>query len=188
MSEPTPATLPVEMRPLRTPLVTLEPLVAAHAAGLFPVLSDPAIYQFEGAPPESEDRLRERYRRLEARGPADGRERWLNWAVRTPEGALAGYVQATVRHDGSAFIAYELGSAFWRRGLGSAAVRAMVDELAGHHGTRTLLAVLKTANHRSTGLLRHLGFGPAPEALATALCDGPDESLMWRAARPPETA
>lgn len=170
------------MRVLATPACTLEPLVAAHAEGLFPVLQDPAIYEFEGEPPASLALLRERYRRLEARGPADGSERWLNWALRTPEGELAGYVQATVRPDGTAFVAYELGSRFWRRGLGSAAVRAMAAELAQAFGTRTLLAVLKTANHRSTGLLHHLGFAPAPEALATALRDGPDESVMWRAA------
>ena len=41
------------IRPLETPRLVLEPQVAAHADEMFIVLSDPAIYEFENAPPGS---------------------------------------------------------------------------------------------------------------------------------------
>lgn len=42
------------MRTVTTPRYVLEPQVAAHAHELFAVLADPAIYEFENAPPASE--------------------------------------------------------------------------------------------------------------------------------------
>ncbi|MBZ0269264.1 GNAT family N-acetyltransferase, partial [bacterium] len=65
------------MKTLHTPLCTLEPLTALHAPEMFPVLSDPAIYEFENEPPESEEWLERRYRFLEGRASPDGTERWL---------------------------------------------------------------------------------------------------------------
>jgi len=166
------------VRALRTPLCDLEPQVAAHAHEMFVVLSDPAIYEFENAPPESEAWLAERYARLESRCSADGTERWLNWVVRLPAGELCGYVQATVLPSGEAYVAYELASRHWRRGLGGCAVRAVLAELASGYAVHTYLAVLKTGNFRSLALLRHLGFTEAPEARVAASGVEPDELLM----------
>lgn len=148
------------MRLLHCLRCTLEPLRATHAEAMFAVLSDPALYKFENAPPASVDALRERCQRLEWRGPADGSEGWLNWVLRLPSGKLCGVVQATVLADGCAWVAYEVASRHWRQGIGSAAVRAMLQELAEHHGVHTAVAALKAANQRSAGLLRHLGFQP----------------------------
>jgi hypothetical protein len=39
------------VRYLNPPLCTLEPQVVAHAEEMFLVLSDPAIYEYEGQPP-----------------------------------------------------------------------------------------------------------------------------------------
>jgi RimJ/RimL family protein N-acetyltransferase len=85
-----------EIRTLRTPRLTLEPQVAAHAETMFALLQDPAIYAYENTPPASLESLRQRFCRLESRRSADGQERWLNWVLRLPTGALAGFVQATV--------------------------------------------------------------------------------------------
>jgi RimJ/RimL family protein N-acetyltransferase len=139
------------------PLV-LEPQVAAHAAEMFDVLSDPAIYEFEGSPPVSMAWLVDRYARLESRASPDGAELWLNWVIRLRSGALAGYVQATVTSDRTAFVAYQLASKFWRQGIGRAAVSAMIAELEAAYGVRTFMASLKERNYRSRGLLRALGF------------------------------
>ncbi|MEN3113135.1 GNAT family N-acetyltransferase [Uliginosibacterium paludis] len=121
------------MKTLNTARCILEPLTRAHAPEMFQVLSDPALYEFENAPPESETWLRNRYERLEARGPADKSEIWLNWVIRLRCGALAGYVQATVLPDRSALIAYELNSRYWRQGIGSLAVSTVLDELHANH-------------------------------------------------------
>src|SRR5262245_56366218 len=87
------------MRVIEAAGVTLEPQVAAHADAMFAVLSDPAIYEHENAPPASADALRDRYRKLETRRSGDGRQEWLNWVVRLADGELTGYVQATVYPD-----------------------------------------------------------------------------------------
>jgi len=153
--------------------LVLEPQLSAHAAELFDVLSDPAIYEFENAPPVSAVWLAERFARLESRASPDGTEQWLNWVIRLPTGVLAGYVQATIANESTAHIAYVLGSKFWRQRIGSAAVRAMLAELASAYGVQTFAATLKERNYRSLALLRSLGF-------ETAGVNGSDEIVMYK--------
>lgn len=146
------------MRFVRTSELCLEPQLAAHAAEMFLVLSDPAIYEFENAPPSSSDWLSERYLRLESRQSADASQQWLNWVIRLPHGALAGYVQATIYPDARVAIAYVLESKYWGQGLARRAVQMMLGELTTHHGAQCFSAVLKRSNFRSSGLLERLGF------------------------------
>jgi RimJ/RimL family protein N-acetyltransferase len=170
------------MRTITTQGCTLEPMVEAHAREMFVVLSDPAIYEFEREPPPSVERLAAAYRLRESRQSPDGRERWLNWVVRLESQELAGYVQATVLQSGVALVAYEFASKHWRQGIGSRSVRAMMQELAVAEGVRTCIAILKMRNHRSMGLLLHLGFEPATDADAATYGADADEAVMRRAA------
>lgn len=169
------------MRTLVTSRCTLEPLVAAHAHEMFSVLSDPALYVFENEPPTSEEWLVRRYQSLERRRSADGKEKWLNWVVRLPSGELAGYVQATVLPSAASRVAYELSSRYWRRGIGSSAVMAMLEELRSEYSVHTFVAVLKSANFRSLGLLRSLGFSLASEQQGAEFGGEPDELVMIKA-------
>jgi len=162
--------------------VTLEPQTALHAAEMFAVLGDPAIYEYENAPPASLEWLRARFEKLESRRSADGAEQWLNWVIRVPSSGLIGYVQATVRADASAAIAYELASAYWGRGLARRAVEAMMRELAERYHVESFTAVAKRANFRSTRLLERLGFSPAADELREKLRVESDEVLMCRSA------
>ncbi len=171
-----------KMRTLVASHGILEPLVAAHAHEMFEVLRDPAIYEFENAPPASEAWLTQRYAKLESRRSADGSEHWLNWVIRLPGGALAGYVQATVLPSGAAFVAYELNSRYWRRGIASSALRAVLDELRAGYDARDFVAVLKARNFRSEALLRKLGFAHGDTAQHVAYRDEPDEIVMVRKA------
>jgi RimJ/RimL family protein N-acetyltransferase len=170
---PTNTTEPL-IRPLATTRLVLEPQLAAHADEMFVVLSDPAIYAFENAPPASAEALRERYRALESRRSSDGTQLWLNWIVRlTDGGAAIGYVQATVRPDSTALVAYEFNSAWWGQGLAHEAVAATLRELNRRFGVMRCGAVFKTANERSRRLLARLGMHPAasgefPSALVEA--------------------
>ena len=161
--------------------LTLEPQLALHADEMFVVLSDLAIYAYENEPPASVEWLRVRFAMLESRQSPDGRERWLNWVIRSSDARLIGLVQATVHADHSALIAYELGSAHWGRGLASRATQAVIDELAEHFQVSHFIAVLKRANHRSLRLLGRLAFAPASMALLAAHPVEPDELLMSRA-------
>ena len=149
------------MRVIDTGSFTLEPQTAAHAAEMFVVLSDPAIYAYENEPPPSAEWLRTRYTKLESRCSPDGDEQWLNWVIRLPTSMLIGYVQATIHTQGRAGIAYELTSAYWGRGLARQAVSAMISELAQTYGVICFSAVLKRGNFRSLRLLERLDFSLA---------------------------
>jgi ribosomal-protein-alanine N-acetyltransferase len=170
------------MRTLVTGDLTLEPQAAAHAAEMFVVLSDPAIYTYENAPPASVEALRARYERLESRRSGDGAEQWLNWVIRRAGSGLIGYVQATVRTNGSAAIAYELASPHWGHGFGRRATQAMVDELVERYRVTALFAVAKRENARSIRLLERLGFRPAGGEVRALSSVEPDEVLMVMAA------
>jgi len=175
------------MHRLETPRLLLEPQVAAHAQAMFEVLSDPAIYEFENAPPASLEWLRERFSNLETRRSGDGSEDWLNWVVCERGGAPIGYVQATVQADGRAFIAYEMASGFWRRGLGTEAVTAMIGELAATYRVHTVLAVLKRANFRSRRLLEALGFAaPSAQDMRHFALEADEDALQRRAVKTTE--
>ncbi len=168
------------MRVIDTGDLILEPQTAEHANEMFVVLSDPAIYQYENQPPPSLEWLRSRFTKLETRRSADGREQWLNWAIRLPTSELIGYVQATVHEDGHASIAYELSSTFWGRGLAFQAVGAMIAELVRFYSVRRVVAVLKRDNIRSRRLLERLGFAPGSPEEHVAHGVESDELLMLR--------
>ena len=173
------------MRVLTAAGLTLEPQVAAHADAMFAVLSDPAIYEFENAPPRSLEWLRERFTRLQTRVSGDGAQLWLNWVIRIASGELIGYVQATVHPGRSAGIAYELASAYWGRGFARTAVTTMIDELVTRYGVRRLNAVAVRTNQRSLRLLERLGFALAtPQQHAEHEVD-PAEVLLSRTLTPP---
>lgn len=171
------------MRSLVCSRCTLEPQVEAHAAEMFAVLSDPAIYEYEGVPPPSVEKLAAGFRRRETRMSPDGREKWLNWVVRLPSGELAGYVQATVYESLAAYIGHEFSSRFWRRGIGTAAINCMLDDLRDSYGVHTFVAVLKSANFRSMALLGKLGFKPGTKEDAVLYEATPDETTLVRPAR-----
>jgi RimJ/RimL family protein N-acetyltransferase len=170
------------MRTISTPAFVLEPLLASHAPEMFRVLSDPAIYEFENAPPQSEAALADRYARLESRKSKDGTQTWLNWVIRLPSGELAGYVQATVLGSGVAHVAYELASRHWRQGIGGGAVAAMLEELRASYAVTLYVAVLKARNHRSAGLLRKIGFRAARGDEMATFGREADEKVMVKAA------
>ena len=166
------------MHTIECALLTLEPQVAAHADALFVVLSDPALYTYEGEPPVSVDWLRARFRKLETRRSADGTEQWLNWVIRLPNAGLIGYVQATITSDGAAIIGYGLARDYWGRGLAQHAVAAMLAELVTQYQVYMFFAVLKRENLRSLRLLERLTFTPASPTLYAAYEVEPDELLM----------
>ena len=138
------------MRQVRATRCTLEPQTAAHAHEMFAVLCDEAIYEFENEPPRSEAWLAERYPQA-GKPPVIGRHTNLaelggsacEWrACRL----CAGH---SLLQSGTALIAYELASRFWRKGIGSSAVAAMLDELRSGYGVHQFVAELKSANYRS---------------------------------------
>lgn len=115
---------------LRTARLDMEPLSREHAREMFPLLADPGLYEFTGGEgPASEEKLISSYTFLEGRRSPDGREIWLNWALRLREtGALTGYAQSTVTRE-RAYVAWVVGSHWQGRGLATDAAVAIVNWL-----------------------------------------------------------
>lgn len=136
----------------------------AHAEEMFPLLADPQLYRYIGhPPPPSLAHLQQVYTRQVVGRSPDGRETWLNWVLRDRASAAAvGTVQATVRPDGRAWVAYVLGQAFWGRGHARAATAAMIQHLVARHACHELMACVEADNLRSLHLLGRLGFVAAP--------------------------
>jgi ribosomal-protein-alanine N-acetyltransferase len=145
---------------LETRRLRLEPLAPRHAAALFEELRDSRLYEFlSEEPPASVAALRARYRMLARRKSPDGTEGWLNWALWSRDACrYVGYVQATVRPDRSAGIAYLLFAPYWGSGYAREAVAAMVTHLREHHDVTLISARVDTKNSRSIVLLEALGF------------------------------
>lgn len=146
-----------ELRNLQGTCVALQPLCEAHAAALFPVLSDAELWLFmDGGPPTSEAALAERYRRLESRRSPDSSQHWLNWTI-VVANEVVGFVQATVTNE-AADIAYVIGREYQSRSHAADAVRAMLAFLEGKFGVRTEHATVDTRNEPSRRLLERLNF------------------------------
>jgi [ribosomal protein S5]-alanine N-acetyltransferase len=96
-------------------------------------------------------------------------------------GELAGYVQATLVQPDVSYVAYELASKYWRRGIGRSAVCGMLEELRSQYGVRTFVAVLKARNFRSLALLSQLGFACGTPEQTIAFGADPDELVMVKA-------
>jgi RimJ/RimL family protein N-acetyltransferase len=145
---------------LQTSRLRLESLQRRHGPLLFAALSDPSIYTYIPVdPPASITQLEARFEQLEVRQSPDGLEIWLNWAIYyRPSQGYAGLVQATVRPEGEAMLAYELTQALRGQGIAQEACAAVIAELAGHYGVVSLLAYVDTRNTPSLRLLERLGF------------------------------
>jgi [ribosomal protein S5]-alanine N-acetyltransferase len=151
---------PDRERTLISSRLALEPIGPQHGEVLFDVLSDPSAYTFlPSDPPASPSALRERYAFLAHRQSPDGREVWLNWALRVlAAGTYVGVVQATVLPSQTALLAYELGTRHWGFGYASEACQVVLGELVEQYGTGTVTALVDTRNGRSIRLLERLGF------------------------------
>ena len=143
-----------------TERLRLEPLRASHAAEMFEMLSDNRLYRFiPRDPPPTLDDLVARFRRLETRASSTGDEAWLNWAVRSKaDHQCLGRVEATIRGDGSAYLAYEIAAAAWGRGFATEACRRIVEILFDEYGSTKIVAEVDSRNMASIQLLERLGF------------------------------
>ncbi len=147
-------------RGMETARLRLEPLVRAHAAALYPLLQDQRIYRFiPQDPPASLEALETRYEKLETRRSPDGREAWLNWAMRLrDEPQFIGRLEATVKPGGTALIAYELSPDFWGKGYATEACTWLLGELTRRQGARVVEVMVDTRNAASIRLLERLAF------------------------------
>ncbi len=148
------------MKQLQTHRLRLVPLRVEHAGAMFPLLSDPRIYEFiQHEPPMSLECLQERYRRHETRYAPDGTEQWLNWIIQPlASDACVGFIQATIHTNAAADFAFVLGPSYWGRGLAHEAAVSALCTLFTDYAVSSLFAMADKRNVRSIALLTRLGF------------------------------
>jgi RimJ/RimL family protein N-acetyltransferase len=130
------------------------------------VVGDVRLHDFMGGRPLTREELRDRYRALVA-GPSDRAEVWLNWIVRLlPEETAVGTVQATITSTGegrlTADVAWVIGVAWQRRGIGSEAAGALVEWLRGR-GVEEISACIHPDHDASATVARRAGLQPTAE-------------------------
>lgn len=160
-----------QAEPIDAGRLTLEPLRVGHAGELAVVLADPGLYGFTGGTPPSEADLVRRYTAQTVGLSPDGRQAWLNWIVRdTGTGAALGYVQATVE-DGTADVAWVIGTAHQGRGVARTAATAMVEWLR-RRGVTGVVAHVHPDHLASAAVAARLGL-----RVTDRLVDG---EVEWR--------
>lgn len=150
---------------LETSRLQLEPLRAAHAPLLYPLLLDPQLYRFiPHNPPPSLAHLATRFATLERRTSPAGDELWLNWAVRLKrKSQYLGRVEVTVLAERTAYLAYEVAPQYWGNGYATEACRRVLELLTQTYGVERVLAEVDTRNLASIRLLERLGFARVAE-------------------------
>ena len=150
----------------RTERLDLEPLGAAHAAELAPLLDDPRLHEFTGGAPVSADALADRYRRLEKRRSPEGDRGWGNWVMRVRvTGRAVGTVQATLPAAGPAAgpaeVAWVVAREAQGRGYAKEAARSLVTRLQA--AGWTVVAHIHPGHLASQGVARAAGLSPTGE-------------------------
>jgi RimJ/RimL family protein N-acetyltransferase len=145
---------------LETPRLLLEPILPGHAPVLYERLQDERLYRFiPQDPPDTPEALEDRYQFLSGRRSPDGREAWLNWAVRERgSGEYAGTLEATVYDEGTAIIAYMVFVPYQRRGIAAEACGRLLEHLFEGYRASMVAAEIDTRNAASIALVEFLGF------------------------------
>jgi ribosomal-protein-alanine N-acetyltransferase len=144
---------------LETPRLFLEPILPAHAPMLYENLQDEKLYRFiPQDPPAPLKALADRYDFLSSRRSPDGREAWLNWALRErSSGDYAGTLETTVYYNASAIIAYTVFVPYQRRGYAAEACGRLLEHLFDDYRVGVVAAEIDTRNAASIALVESLG-------------------------------
>jgi RimJ/RimL family protein N-acetyltransferase len=144
--------------PLVSARLDLLALRVEHADEMAEVLSDPALHAFTGGAPATAAQLRSRYQRMIA-GPDAADVSWLNWVISLrDESCLTGYVQATIA-DGTAEIAWVVGTPWQGRGIAREAATALVEWLS-HQPVRAIVAHIHPDHQASAAVAAAAGLAP----------------------------
>ena len=140
--------------------LVLEPLRPEHAVELAALLDDAAVHQFIGGEPENAEELRARIERQAVGHSPDGRQRWLNWAVRArTSGDALGTMQATVTGDATesvAEVAWVIAPSHQGQGFAKEAAGLVVAWLRTR-GVGRVRAHIHPGHLASMGVARSLG-------------------------------
>ncbi|MCU0523160.1 MAG: GNAT family N-acetyltransferase [Anaerolineae bacterium] len=150
----TPATFPI----LLTERLVLRDIRLSDAADIFAFAGDPVVQQWDGGPVDDIATVAE-YIEKDRAAAAEGKE--FMWGITLkPSDTVIGRVSlgSWAKHNAHAEVGYDLAQAYWRQGIGSEAVWAVVrfafDVLRLHR----VQAFPTMDNIASVRLLERLGF------------------------------
>jgi ribosomal-protein-alanine N-acetyltransferase len=143
---------------LITERLTLRELRPEDAADVLIFRGDPYVQRFNSEPLKT---VKEAAAFIEELNAGNRGGRWLEWAItlRDQDRAL-GLVGlgSWDKHHRRAEVGYDLAHAFWGRGIGTAAVRAVVNYGFTALNLNRIEAATIADNHESVNLLKKLGF------------------------------
>lgn len=146
---------------IETKRLELELLEPRHADAMFEGLNDKRAYShLDESPPETVIVLRKRYSNLSIRERLDIKQHWINWVIKSKSDQnYLGYVQATVKLEKQELlVAYHVCPQFWRQGVATEAVSAMLDCLEKSYPDFVKVASIAPGNTGSIALIKRLGF------------------------------
>jgi RimJ/RimL family protein N-acetyltransferase len=177
--------LELPLTPILTERLELVPVSPSHTYALWPVLSDPALYQWIARqPPASAADVEARLRRVSQRTAEDRDDQWINWTVlRQDTGEAIGVVESTVPPSHTVLIAYMFASNVWRQGYASEAMSAALSAFE-HAGATHFEATIDTRNEASRALAVKLGFALNETRTSDDIIAGaPSVEEVWRRER-----
>jgi ribosomal-protein-alanine N-acetyltransferase len=144
---------------LTTSRLLLRHILPGDAEALFAILSDDEAMEFYGNEPhQSLDDTKELIRQIEERY---ARKEALRWGI-TFQGEDRLIGSCSIFHFDEGFdcaeTGYELNRAFWRKGIMTEAMSAILTFGFSELGLHRIEAIIDMANERSKGLLLKLGF------------------------------
>jgi ribosomal-protein-alanine N-acetyltransferase len=142
------------------PTLTFEWLEETHADALYDGFRDEQVSQYTAEKLRgSLADMRQEFAEFHAGAPPGRQEIWMNWVIReTPSQQLVGTLQATAFAQGVLWIGYKLVRAAWGRGIATAAVQWLLQELAPHYPGKSVLAAADSRNLASVRVLQKCGF------------------------------
>lgn len=174
--------LNIPTTPLLTERLELIPVAPNHTYALWPVLSDPALYQWiPREPPATPADVEARLRRTAQRTAPGRDDQWINWTVlRQDTGDAIGVVETTVQPTHKVLIAYLFASNIWRQGYASEAMAAALSAFE-HAGATAFEATIDTRNLASRALASKLDFQLIETRASDDIIAGaPSMEEVWR--------
>lgn len=158
MTLPPLSLLPDEFPGLSAGAYVLREITRSDADDWYRILSDPRVNEFTSTPEMSLSEVEGLIDAFEANFRAGAQ---IRWAFAEPDtGKMIGDLGYNVFfvRDQRAEVGYHLTPEYWRRGLMTAALSAVIDYGFSTLDLNKIEAGVNTRNERSSGLLRKLGF------------------------------
>lgn len=147
-----------KQRDLNTERLELESVSEDHSNELFELLSDEKLHTYLPSTPPTLEQQKTRCLMWSKRQSPDKSELWLNWVAREKSSKkIIAHIQAGLKDNGIASVAYVVASNYQRKGFAYEAMRALFFYLRDDLGASEVKIWSDTRNLASHALAKKLG-------------------------------